>query len=399
MSGILARLFFKSSTRSVLSAGLNMLTIVAMVRWFGPHVYTDYLVALSVLSLLMLILELVPSNYSLFRIQDDPSWQRVIAAQISVSMLLAVAVTWALHLAGLLPGFSDWMAAYALATAIKRYLDIRLQSSGRLAEFLELDVLSSLIRLALMYALLWTGVRPVTSVWCSLALSVLLSQAVWFWRNPKEISAFMDFRDPVVWRQLFASFPQYRPYYLGIALKRIKDNSVPILANQLIHSKDLLAIFFMAFRGVAFAVSQIRIIESMLNHRETLQAASRLSLRQRLLLSAAAQVVCILASVGLLYSSGLAHMPWGPLLVLSFMIWPLVAQIIERSNAYSEYNPSKVNLSILGYLVVMGMGGILVHWQIASSVYAVCLLVISAEYACFMVLHFLGRNGKLHHAE
>src|SRR5690606_28574709 len=104
-----ARIFFGSSILSVASAGLNLLTTIFVVRWFGAATYSHFIVDLAMIGLLLIVLEVVPSNYSVFRIQDDPAWQRSIAVQITVTVLIGSAVVFAAgHWGVVFQAYSLW---------------------------------------------------------------------------------------------------------------------------------------------------------------------------------------------------------------------------------------------------------------------------------------------------
>lgn len=373
--------------RSVASAGLNLLTTVLVVRWFGAETYAHYIVDLAIISLLLMLLEVVPSNYSLFRVQDDPHWQRSIAAQIAVTVLIGTVVVHAAgNWGGIFQAYSRWMALYAATMAVKRYLDIRLQSSGRLGEFMEIELFTSAIRLALIALLYLRGTDGNFAVWASLAVASLLSQTIWWLRNPSELWAFAGSADSKAWQALAVSFPAYLPYYPGIALKRLKDSFVPLAAERLLDSRELLAGFLLAYRGVIFAVGQVRILEAMMNHRGVLAVAQKMSQPRRYLVAATAQAVCLIASTGILLSSGMGDLPWLPTLALSFMVWPVVFLVLERAKAYSSFQASRVNRSILAYLCVVFGGTLLLKLAGVPSVTAFSLLLVAAEVAAFSVI-------------
>jgi len=388
----LTKLFLGSSATSAAASGLNLLGTVLVVRWFGAPTYAHYVVDLAMVSLMMTILEIVPSNYSVFRIQDDPTWQRSVAAQISVTIVLALVVVTTLgSFSSLFQAYTGWIAVYAGTLAVKRYLDLRLQSSGRLQEFLNIEVVSSFLRLLLLGAFSTTHAKG-TAVWSSLALGTALSQASWWMRNPKELAAFSGFLDSRAWTALAANTPAYVPYYGGILLKRLKDNIVPIVANRLFVSREVLATFLLALRGVVFAVGQVRILEALMNHRATLNAAAAISRRNYRLVALAAQAVCVTASAALMVSSSLKELPWLASLILSFMVWPVLYLTIERAKAYSTFHANRVNAAISAYLVVVVASAYLLRLSGYVSVTAFAGALVLAESCGYAVLRLSARK-------
>lgn len=393
MNSALARVFFGSSIRSIVSAGLNLLTTVLLVRWFGAETYAHYIVDLAIIGLLLILLEVVPSNYSVFRVQDDPAWQSSIAAQIAVTIVIGAALVLAVgFLGGAFHGYSPYMGLYAATMAIKRYLDIRLQSSGRLAEYMSIEVSTSAIRLALLGVFYMLGTAANFSVWASLAMATLLGQIVWWVRHPSEFRSFAGCADQRAWTALVESFPSYVPYYAGIALKRIKDNFVPLAAERLFDSRELLAAFLLAHRGVLFAVGQVRILESMLNHRAALASVQKMTVLHRSLIATSAQGLCLIVSTVTLLSSGLHDLPWLTTVALSIMVWPVVFITLERAKAFSNFQANRVNGSIFAYLCVVTAGSIAL--KLAGEVSGVNFswVLVAAETIAFVAIRLTGQR-------
>lgn len=377
MAKSLRNLFLGASLPSAVSSALNLVVTIVTVRWFGAEVYANYIVDLAILSIGMILLEIVPSNYSVFRIQDDPSWKSCVAAQLVVTMIIAsLVVVVAGNYSSLFRSYTGWIAVYAVALAAKRYLDIRLQSSGKLSEFMGVEAVNSALRLGFLGGFFFAGIRSSSAVWGALAIAATLSQAAWWLRNRVEIASVSGFLDRQVWIQLWKSYPSYTPYYYGIALKRLKDNVVPLVAEALFTSRESLATFFLAYRGVIFAAGQVRIIESLMNHRATLLRVVSMSGRQKALVAFAAQLGCVAVSGVLLLTSGIKQLPWPQTAVLSFMMWPIAYQVLERSKAYSDFRAHAVNLAILGYVIsVVAMSSALFFFGASSTVFSVILVL------------------------
>ncbi|WP_337287207.1 hypothetical protein, partial [Candidatus Methylomirabilis sp.] len=305
------RLFLTTVTVNCSTAVFNLLGTILLVRWFGTGVYADYLVDLAYLSLLTILLEVVPSNYSLFRVQDDP---------IRIRGLGALAVVSAFGLAGvaqisgsffnLFHANSVWIAPYAGLMAVKRYLDIRLQSTGRLREFFGVELRGAVMRIVLLAVFLWWAVQPADAVWASLAGATLMAQVSWFVQNRDEGRLFVSFFNRSVWMPLVEERWMYVPYYMGIVIKRFRDNLVPILANSFFISREALGAFLLVYRGLLFTLGQVRIIEAMLNHRHTLAAVMELPFFHRMLVAIVGQVICIVASLMLIVASGIETSPF-----------------------------------------------------------------------------------------
>lgn len=391
----LKRLFITASAVNAATAAVNFLGTVLLVRWFGAGVYADFLVDLAYLSLLLILLEVVPSNYMVFRVQDEPTRIRGLAAVAVVSvMALAGIVQVAGQFFNLFHAGSIWIAPYAGLMAIKRYLDIRLQSTGCLREYFGIELRGAVIRVVLMAGFLWWAVQPVDAVWASLACATLLAQFTWFVGKPDERRIFTSVVDRTAWLPLIEERRAYAPYYLGIAVKRLRDNLVPMMASSFFISREALGVFFLAYRGLIFTVGQIRIIEGLLNHRHTLAKVMDLSLFHRALVAIVGQVVCVVASLGLVVASGVESIQMLTVLLLSFIVWFNVFSVLERAKAYSNYDTLRINSSMVMYCAVaIGLVWLLITLGIRTeSVFS--LILICAEGMSLWSMYLFTRYIK-----
>jgi len=393
----LKSLFLKTSAVNTSTAAFNLLTTILLVRWFGAGVYADFMVDLAYLSLIAILLELVPSNYSIFRVQDDPSMIRGLAAlAVVTAFILASVALVSGYFFNLFHANSVWIAPYSGLLAVKRYLDTRLQSTGRLREYFGIDLLGAIIRVLLMAAFFWWAVKPVDAVWASLTCATLLAQLTWFCKNSVERQIFMtSVVDPSVWIPLFKERRAYVPYYMGIAFKRVRDNLVPILASYFFINREALGAFFLAFRGLVFTVGQIRVIEGLLNHRQTLKSVVDLPLIHRAIVAVLGQVICIAASIVLIFASDVEYFDMLTVVILSFALWFYVFSMLERAKAYSGYDTFSINISMVSYSVVEVC---LVFLSIAlnirtESVFS--LIVVCSEGVSLLSMYIFSKSKKV----
>lgn len=344
---MLKKLFFKASFLSAIASGLNVLATIAIVRWYGAEAFTDFTVDLAVIGLFLLLLELVPSNYAVFKVQDDPDWLHSVSAVQSACVLVLIFLIYVLSKFGsVFNQYSPWMLVFVIASAGKRFLDIRLQSSGRLSEYLKNEVWTSIVKLPLIVGGVFTEIGSANALWAAISIGMVSAQVVWWLRNTDDLKYLTSLVAKDSWRRFASSKYDLHQYYLGAVLKRIKDNMVPILADVYFQSKSALAVFFLSYRGLVFVVGQIRIIEALINHRDTLAVAQTLSFLQKAKLAFVTQVVCILASTGLVYSSGITGQGVVVIFMLSAMTWPIVFYVFERAKAYSNYESSRINFAM-----------------------------------------------------
>lgn len=397
MGGGVLKKFAGPSALSIGSAVLNMLTTIYLIRWFGSEIYSVYIVDLAKLSLLFVVLEFLPTSYSVFRVQDDPAWGRSIAAHVFISTIFLFILVFALgRLTTFFGNYSFWIAFYVIVFSFRRYVDIRLQSSGRLKDYMKIELFSAVLRLAFMAIWLFSSLHTREGAWATLVLGGAISQLLWWARNREEATVFAGVIEKETWVALKNGFSDYLPYYFGVVLKRLKDNFVPLVADIIFSSRDMLAAFFLAQRGLLFAVGQIRIFEALLNHRDFLEKVSAISVFHQSLVAIASQLVCLIASFVLVTLSGVPVESWSPVILFSFVVWPVVFFVIDRAKAYADYGAMRVNLATLSHLLVgiVGAVGVMNFVQGEGRTVAfISVLFLSESTACYVIKR-VGQRGS-----
>lgn len=381
------RILIKASSNSLISAALNFVTVILTIRLLGSELYNKYIIDLAMIGILSIALELLPSNFSLFKVQDDSFWKNIVGVQIVISSCLNILITLILGIFfSVFEIFSYWLAIYVLGLGLKRYQDIILQVKGRVDEFFKLEILIALVRLGLFFLFWKLKFSSITTLWASLAIAMLVVQLIWFYKNKSELSFITQISNPKIYKEAWLERNQYFPYYLGIGLKRIKDNSIPIVAKYFFSSADALAGFFLAYRGIAFSLGQIRIIEAVINNRQHLKTIENMSLKFKLLVALMVQLISVIFSIVLQVWSGIKNIDLFYNLLLSLLVYPITFSILERSKAYSKYDANAVNISIISYLVVLVIGLCLVRLLIKDSEIGFSIILILSELAVFVTL-------------
>jgi hypothetical protein len=372
-----------------LSSAISMITTVFIVRFFGPETYAVYTVDLAIIGLMLVVLELLPSNHAVFHVQDHENDIRQVAAFALVMAILLPLLVLLLWWANLFHGYSHWAMLYVSSMSLSRYFDIRLQSTGRLVAFLQLDLQAAALRLAIL-ALLVAGElgQPMDQLWAALAVGGLATQLMWLARHGNEWQWFSLQGLLPALSALLTQRKHFMPYYLGAALKRVRDNMVPVLATALLLDKASLGYFFLAYRGVIFANGQVRVLEGLVNHRAMLLQSSQMGWRALGLLVLLSYAVAAAASVLLVLLSGQSDLPMAQIGLLCLTAPIAALMIVGRAKAYSRFAAGRVNASMAAYiLVALAGGGLLVYSGFGSGL-ALCALLIIAEVAGCATLYW-----------
>lgn len=380
---ILARKVAGTSAISVFASAINLVTTVLVVRIFGSHVYADFIVDLAIISLVAIFLEVVPSNYLLFKVQDSDEWRSSLR---SISVLTGFLVVLGVLFVQVVDGFKQydfWMYAYAFGLAVKRYNDINYQSQGKLFLFMLLELGGASLKLVLMIGMWAAQIVTMSGVWFSVAASLLVPSLLATMLEGRGGLSFSDFLRML--SLIFKRRKEYLDYYLGIFFKRLKDNFVPIAGSIVVSDSAKLAIFFLAYRGVTFAVGQLRIIESFLYHRESFARIERVRVLYRLAVLVAVYCASVVSSYFIMLFSGVVESRISIALGASLIVVPVVLNMLERAKALSRYLAKSINYALGCYLIFFIAGLLLLRYLGLSTLFALMSLVIASEFGSYFV--------------
>jgi hypothetical protein len=335
-----------------------MLSTIVLARFFGASSYAAYIIDLAYISMFLIVLELFPSSFSVFKFQDEDSYAGILATfNIFIAIFISVFVT----VAYLIPemaifiDFSWWMVAYIFVFSLKRYLDIKYQAENRLKEYLSIDLFSAIIRLFFLSLALYVGYRSADSIWGSLVIATLISQAYWVYKHPNDLPNISDISIKKMLAYFVGEIPVFRSYYFGISLKKLKDNAVPLAASYFFLDKELAGVFLLNFRGLVFSCSLLRSVEAFLNHRKNIDFMGRLSRLQYLMVPIIGHVIAIAAAIGLSFFSG-TQIEFVTIAILGVYIYPFFMNITMRAGFFSKYNPTAVSFALLASITTIFVG-------------------------------------------
>lgn len=392
----LSKTFIQACTSSTVSAIINMITTILIARWLGDHIYANYIIDLAFVSIILIILEIIPSNYVVFKVQDDSNWINCAAVQAIASAVIITIITAIIgEFFSLFKQHTHWISSYTALMVVKRFLDISQQSKGNIAEFIKLEAYVAALRLIIFLFCAQTKIPPTTTVWMSLVLANAIVQLSWFIAHPEDRKPFKNCMASTSVRPIMAERKNYPGYYCGIALKRIRDNIVPLVADRFFTHKSELATFFIAYRGVLFARSQIRILEGILNYRPATEAVNNLSPNKIIMIAGLAQIGAMIASSLILLISNSNQIDFLTNFFLSLIIWPSTYMKLKRAKAYSNYQTKPINFSLTIYSLTLTIicYGLMILEPRNNTAFSLAL--VSAESLGLLALNSKKITGKL----
>lgn len=336
-----------------------------LIVWlFGLANYADYLIDLAKISILLLLLEVLPSGYSLFRQQRDEAFAAAYPAFYAFMAIVLPISALGLTSLGFFERPNLFLVAYAGLAVIQRYYDCQLQAAGYLAAYYRIPAFTNLLRFIFLgsgaFALGVGRESTVQSVgqllWGSLASALFLSLVLVSYRHRSQfVRLFVACkRDSFIY--LWSKRQAYHPYYLNSVLKRAKDTMLPLLLDVCSVDRVLTGLILVYAKSFEVIAGQLRLIEAAFTN--LLNRASLAASRSRIAYVAAAvgQPACVAVAGILLWREGLEIESILPAIIVSFGVYPYVFEVLARNDALAAEHPRKVTISLVVYVAVLGVG-------------------------------------------
>lgn len=337
----------------VLASGAGLLASLYIVWIFGTAEFAVYTISLAKLSIILLGLELVPSQFSIFKMQHDPEFAKSISVFYFAFAILASALTAIAIGRGLIVSNSWLIVVYAFVAVTQRYIEIKTQSSGMVPAFGRMPAISNVMRMTLLMILGLTVAprHPADAIWGSLCIGSAAGQ-LFILRNFPEVQASLLAKGPFSSAShLFAVRSEYYPYIINSVLKRAKDTFIPLVVDAAVPNRSVAGQVLVFFRASDAVCTQLRVLEMFLVNKNLRQSLKKSSRELFFLLSTIGLVATFALSLLFQYREGIDAKS----LLYSFMIgtvsFPYVLEIIWRNEAYAAFAPKRVTVSLLAFLI------------------------------------------------
>ena len=333
------------------AAGAGLLGTALIISHYGLAVFGNYVVDLSKLALIMLGLELLPSSYAQFRIQDDPEFARSTPAFFLLFGFVAVGACAAMIVVGAMSTASWFMLLHVFTYSLQRCFDTQILARGAVSLSVSMPLISNVVRAVVLIALMLFPVLPVNdALWASLASGSLATQITLAARQPAYYRILIDNAPLRSLRYLATLRREYSGYYLNSVLKRARDTLFPLFCDAVLPTKTELGKVLVFTRTNETISGQVRVLESFFIHRQT--RADLAKARRSILLGSAllGHAAVIVVSTALLWNQGLTTSTILYAAAIGLSMYPYVYELAKRSDAYARNAPHEVTFSILAFL-------------------------------------------------
>ena len=353
---MLSRRIARSALLNVLAASAGLAGTFFITWFFGLAEFAYYMINTAKLSLILLGSELIPSSFTVFRLQEDERFTGAAPVFYLLFASGAAAITAGLVLAGGVIHASWFMVPFVFTSALQRYFDVQAQASGRVDAYFWIPAASNIARFVLLIGLSQISDLPVVDIlWASVAIGSGIGQAVM-------ISRFPEFFDRRAYANAFTKLQYlwsirscYYGYYVNSLLKRLKDTFLPLFCDIAIPSKSEIGRLLVFTRATEAVCGQVRVLEAfMVNRviRENLRHARR---RIFLTLAPIGQLAVTGIALALMYRHGISPTDVGLAFIAGGFIYPYILELFWRNDALASFAPRRVTVSLLAFLVGLTM--------------------------------------------
>lgn len=370
-----ARRIAHSFVLNVAAAAAGLAGTFFITWFFGLAEFAYYTINFAKLSLIMLGAELLPSSFTIFRLQEDPRFTAALPVFYLTFAICASALAGLLIGSALLNHWSWFMLLFVFNAALQRYFDTQAQASGRVDAYFWIPAATNVARLVLLLGLSRLPYLPAETVlWASIAVAGIIGQAVMISRFPEFLDRTAYRRPLAKFRYLWSIRSAYYEYYANSVLKRLRDTFMPLFCDLTIPSKAVIGHLLVFTRASEAVCGQARVLEAfMVNRaiRENLRHARRQII---MTVGPLGQLAIAMIALLLLYRHGIAPADVALALVTGLFIYPYILELFWRNDALAAFRPRQVTASLLAFLAGLAIPSV-IAW--AAGRLDVAVLVMS----------------------
>jgi O-antigen/teichoic acid export membrane protein len=348
---------FSTSLLNAVTAGLNIFSSFITVKVLSLQVFGEFAIFNSFLAFGGLLYAVIPSNFSIFKLQDDENYKTILLSFFILSSIAFSIFVLFMNVSGLIK--IDFLTVYlfGVSTFFLGYFDIKFQALGELNRYFIMLFISAILKILTLVAFYYLGyLHNLTDLLWTVTIAQLL--ILIFFSFQDKASLGLIFKDFSVFKQTIAfikdNFLTFRPYYLNTFLKRLRENVIVLLFSKFT-SKDIIGLFSIFVKIASFVFGLSRTLEAFFMNRENMDKYRETFYQKILYFAISLQFIFL--CVGMTYLKIFVNKYFFiEILLLSFLVYPHVFFLLARSEMLSKYNNKEVNIGEGIYIMTVFIG-------------------------------------------
>jgi hypothetical protein len=346
------------------------------ITWnFGLAEFAYFTINTAKLSLILLGAELLPSSFTIFRLQEDQQFTGAVPVFYSAFAGVATALAAGLISLGVVSHWSWFMLLFVFNSALQRYFDTQAQASGRVDAYFWIPAATNISRLVLLAGLSQFRFMSVEDIlWASTAVGGIVGQVVMLSRFPELFDCSVYRRPLGKIAYLWSLRVFYYGYYGNSVLKRFRDIFLPLFCDLVFPSKGEIGRLFVFTRANEAVCGQVRVLEAFMVNRAIREDIRGLRRRIFWVIAPVGQVAVATLALILMYPHGIGLEDVVLALCTGFFIYAYILELYWRNDALAAFRPRQVTISLATFLATLAVPPLLA-W--ATGTLSIPVLVAS----------------------
>jgi hypothetical protein len=390
------QLYSKLLSTSLLNAfgvSINFFTNFIIIKTLSIEIFGEFVVFTSYLAFLGLLYELIPTNFSVFKLQDNFDFKfHLIRFFIVTSFLIIVALIFLK-----LFFFSNislyLILLFSLSTYSLNFFNITFQASGKIENYFWLLLILSILKFFMILIFHYFNfLNSLSSLLLSISLAqffILFSYSFYERNNLKLIfsspNSFID-----TYSFIIQNFHSFKPYYLNTFLKRVRENSIILIFSRLV-SIETLGLFSLFLKIDSFVLGLARNFETIFMNRNNSHIYRKLFIQKVGFLGIFLQILYFV--VGVLYMKIIVDkFYYFEIFIQSILVYPYIHFLLARSDQLSKFNNEESNISEVFYVLIVVLISIIGMILKINSIYFILTAYIFAKLGSHLYMIFKSKS-------
>lgn len=353
----------------------NLLSSFLIVRVLGVSILGEYTVINVYIAFSALIIVAIPPNLAVYKYQDEADFPKIhssyfVCISIISGLILAVSAFVFLEIEVCLL----YLIAYAVGIAWNNYFDVYFQARGLLKEYYKFLTIIAVSKCLLIVIFFYFGqLKTIDDLLVSqlvpqLSIIIIYLYRIKFFRRDKFVSVSR------LVGYMKSNIRLFIPYYFSSSLKVCKEQ-IDIIIFNLFISKEVLGIFSLFTKSIAFFNSLIRVIESYFTSRKNIKNDYDLLFRKSIVIGFIFQIGYMLFNIVYMYIM-LGKILIAETIIASFFFLFVAKFIMVRQKMLSNFDMKLINISQISYILVSVLLSVLCHYLYDMDIMAVLSIFV-----------------------
>jgi len=359
------------------------------------QVFGEFAIFNSILAFGGLIYAVIPSNYSIFKLQDDLKFKPVLLSFFILSSVAFLFFVFLMKTSGIIK--IDFLTVYlfGVSTFFLGYFDIKFQAMGYLSKYFIMLFISAILKIMTLIAFYFFDcLQNLSDLIWSVTLAQLLLLIIFLFEDRADLR--LIFKDFNVYKEAILSikynFSTFTPYYLNTCLKRVRENVIVLLFGKFM-PKETIGLFSIFVKITSFVFGLSRTLEAFFMNRENIYKY-REAFNQKILYFAIS-LQFIFLCVGLVYLKMFVDRYFFiEILILSCLVYPHVFFLLARSEMLSNYRNIEANVSEILYILIVFVGVSISYICELNSIYPILITFMLSTFGLQIFMIFSKKNNN-----